>query len=241
MKNLLLIVLVLVIGNVSYAGLVSQWDFDENSGDTIYDAKGSHDGTVYGAAWDDGKFGSSLSFYYNYAVVGEYPTLQNFSQITISAWVYYTGSPKLAENYDFLVGKELEYKIDIDGSNIRFLTSNDWEGSVLTSDTALENNQWYHIAAVYDGSEKRIYINGQQDQNTVTTSGSLNVRHHPFTMGAQPNDTGYEDYYRGKLDEVRIYDNALTQSQIQALMVPEPCTLMFLATCGLAFYKRNSK
>jgi len=230
MKKLLLVLMVLISTGVAKSELIAHWKFDENSGNIVSDSQSNHDGTINGASWDSGKLGTSLLFNNDYVNIGNYSTLQDFSQLTLSAWIYCTGAPKSGANYDFLAGKEMVYKIDIDSSHIRFLTGNDWGGSILTSNTTLTNNTWYHIAAVYDGEEKRLFINGTQDLSTVSASGAIGERDYAFTMGAQPNSSGYfEDYYRGKMDDVRVYNNALTQSEIQSIMIPEPATLLLLA------------
>jgi len=242
MKKLLSILSLLIFIGTTNAELVALWNLDENSGNTVYDSQNNHDGTIHGADWDSGKFGSALSFNSDYVDIGNHSTLENFPQVTIATWIYWTGRPKPGANYDSLVGKELVYKIDLDDSHIRFLTSNDWAGSILTSNMTLSNNTWYHIAAVYDGTEKRLYINGTQDLNTVSTSGAIGTRSFSFTMGAQPNTDGaYEDYFRGKIDDVRIYNHGLTEEEIQSLLVPEPGTLLLVAGGALCLRRKRKR
>ena len=240
MERFLYISLFLVYLGLANADMVAYWSMDENSGSVANDSQNNLDGTINGADWTPGKYGSALNFYYDSVDVGNRSKLQNFSQLTIATWIYWTGATKAPTNYDFLVGKEGVYKIDIDQNRIRFLTNNDWTGSILTTNAQLSNNSWYHIAAVYDGTEKRIYINGVEDLNTVATSGDIGSSIYSFTMGAQPNSAGsYEDCFRGKLDDVRIYNQALTQQEIQSIMIPEPATVLLTAFGCLLLRKKN--
>jgi hypothetical protein len=77
--------------------LVGQWHMDEGSGTVVADSSGNgNNGTILGGAtWVPGPFGSALSFNGGMAVVhvGNNPTLEPTSAITVSAWVQYSGMP----------------------------------------------------------------------------------------------------------------------------------------------------
>ncbi|MCX7928057.1 MAG: Ig-like domain-containing protein, partial [Patescibacteria group bacterium] len=81
---------------------------------------------------------------------------------------------------------------------------------------AISTNTWHHVAIVSTGSQIRAYLNGNQVGNTVTAnlssySGNLH-------LGAWPYNNSFTDFLSGTLDDVRIYNLALTQTEIQSAM-----------------------
>jgi hypothetical protein len=77
--------------------------------------------------------------------------------------------------------------------------------------SALALNTWTHLAATYDGSTLRLFVNGVQVGSKAQT-GSLLTSANPLQIGG---DTFYGQYFAGRIDEVRVYNTALTQAQIQ--------------------------
>jgi hypothetical protein len=76
---------------------------------------------------------------------------------------------------------------------------------------ALPLNAWTHLAATYDGTTLRLYVNGTQvgsrsvAGSIVTTTGALRIG----------GNTVWGEWFKGRLDEVRIYNRPLSQSEIQ--------------------------
>ncbi len=182
------VVLFIAVG--ANAGLISQYEFEGNANDSV----GSNNGTLVNGASIVNDAGGGLKLPsqilnldgINDRVNCGTTNMENLSQVTLTAWVNWNGSTPVG--YSFISGIEGVYKIDFIPSQgkIRFLTGNNWTGTILTSSTVLASNTWYHIAATYDGSKKYIYINGTRETNFVTTSGSLgpNTYHRDFTMGS---------------------------------------------------------
>ncbi len=83
-----------------------------------------------------------------------------------------------------------------------------------------------HIAAVYDNvaNTKRIYVNGVEDAFVSTTAGKVAATTHNTYIGARANaaNDGREGYFTGMLDEVRIFDRALSASEVEFLSKPTP-------------------
>ena len=95
-------------------------------------------------------------------------------------------------------------------------------------------NTWYHVAAVYSATAHTLtfYVNGVL-QNTITNNSFPNITGNiPITIGSWSN----ERYYNGSFDEVRIWNTARTQSQIQAAMITE---LTGTETGLVAYYNFN--
>ena len=82
-----------------------------------------------------------------------------------------------------------------------------------TSVTGLEVNKWYHLAATYDGSKVKIYINGNLDVEAAQTATPANNAE-PLTIG-QRNDG--DMYFQGMIDEVEIFNRALTPDEIRSI------------------------
>ncbi len=84
----------------------------------------------------------------------------------------------------------------------------------LFGPAALTINTWTHLAATYDGATVRLYVNGTQVASGAR-SGPLAPSTHPLQIGG---DSIYGQYFAGLIDDVRVYNVALTAAQIQADM-----------------------
>jgi len=99
----------------------------------------------------------------------------------------------------------------------------------------LSLNTWYFLAGTYDGSTIDAYINGQlvgqafTTTATIDSTGVVNIARHPTVV----------TYYNGEIDDVRYYEEALTQAQIQTIMVPEPATMFLLGAGALIACRRR--
>lgn len=91
-------------------------------------------------------------------------------------------------------------------------------GTTLTYATPLSTSRWYHVAAIYDGSTLKLYLNGSEVA-TTNISGSLNADTNPLTIGKQPSSA--IRYFKGKIDELRIFNVALTPTQLQRMVYQE--------------------
>jgi hypothetical protein len=80
--------------------------------------------------------------------------------------------------------------------------------------TIVSTNTWYHICGTYDGTIQRIYVNGVQE-NTNTINGTISTTNYDISnIGRNP--TGIS-YWNGKISDVRYFDTALTDTQIDAI------------------------
>ena len=87
------------------------------------------------------------------------------------------------------------------------------------SDQTIAMNQWYHLAAVRDGTQKRLYIDGILESTQGINSNPVNACDHKVYIGARANgdNTGPESFFDGMIDELRIYNYALTWGQVMSL------------------------
>ncbi len=191
-------------------------DYDDTvTVNQTHDISGANNhGTVNGATFlpMGGRVGGGFSFDGNdYIEAGNRSMATN--QLTLAVWIKPTafsgsGSP---------IGTEAIYKLDFDGDQsgrMRFLTNNNWGGSILTSNTALSTDTWYFVVATYNGSLKQIYFNGVADANNVTTSGTITSAAQPLYVGSAT----YSNYYfRGVVDEAMVFNRSLTAAEVKTL------------------------
>jgi hypothetical protein len=90
-------------------------------------------------------------------------------------------------------------------------------GSTITYSTvAINTSQWVHVGAVYNGSTVRLYLNGQM---VATGAASGTVASSVLTLGKNPSAAS--NYFKGKIDEVRVFNVALTDLQLQRMVYQE--------------------
>ncbi|HXK18839.1 MAG TPA: LamG-like jellyroll fold domain-containing protein, partial [Polyangiaceae bacterium] len=208
-------------------GLVAAYGFSEGSGATTADASGnSNTGTLNGAGWTAaGHSGNALSFDGSGAFVdlGNGATLQLGGSMTVSAWIRAAAFPfddaaVVSKRTSDKVGYQLDTTIDTGPRTIGFkLTTPTGAMMARYGASALQLNQWYYLTGVYDAAARtlNVYLNGALDNGTligtVTSAqqnSALNVN-----IGRRAGAVGYA--FNGTIDEVRIYDRALSPAEIQ--------------------------
>jgi hypothetical protein len=213
-----------VVGDAS-AELVGQWKFDEGGGVTAIDASGNgNDGTLE----DDpvvviGQFGQALAFDVSRVAIPASDSLTaNLLQgsFTLSAWI----NPTRTGNTWQQIFRSM---IAADTSNDTLFINNDgrlsWRGRVNaawaggmceTAPGVVPADQWTHVAVTGDGTNFRIYVNGALSQESAfqTTDGGNET----YYIGGDPTWTG--ESYAGMVDDIRIYDQALTEDDVRASM-----------------------
>lgn len=131
--------------------------------------------------------------------------------MTLEAWV----SPSVLNGVwrDVIYKGQDNYYLEADSTNSKPATRAT-SGGALFGTGALTINTWTHLAGTYDGVTLRLYVNGVQVSSRAQT-GPIAVSTNPLQIGG---DTFYGQYFQGKIDEVRIYNRALSGPQIQSDM-----------------------
>jgi hypothetical protein len=215
------IAVTLTVSPAGSANLVGAWGFDETTGTTAADASGqSNTGTITGATHSAaGKFGGALSFNgtSNWVTVPDANSLDLTTGMTLEAWVQPTA---LGSLWRTVILKEqpgnLIYALYAGDGLARpasdvFTTAD--RGFSGTS--ALTVNTWTHLAATYDGTTQRLFVNGVQVATRATT-GAIRASTGVLRIGG--NNIWTNEWFAGLIDEVRIYNKALTATEIQADM-----------------------
>ena len=199
-------------------GLVAAYSFDEGSGTTVSDSSGNgNNGTLTSTAWTSSAvYGNALLFNGTNSLItiNDSASLHLTTGMTLEAWV----NPSVVSNAwrDVIYkGNDNYYLEATSGSNAPAGGATVSGADVITLGTgSLTANAWSHLAFTYDGTTFRIYVNGalvasQSHAGTILTSAN------PLQIGG---DTLFGQYFTGTIDEVRVYNQALTQAQIQADM-----------------------
>jgi hypothetical protein len=184
-------------------GLVSRYKLDGDATDSI----NGNDGTeIGGPGYAPGVCDQAISL----DGVDDYVNCGNSFEITgqITLSVLLKGTfnsswdPIIAKGYDWMLSRGM-------GDEATFFCAG--LASFLFGSANINDNQWHHIVAVYDGAQMRLYVDGKLDASQ-TASGSLNVSSANVYIGGSPSQS-----FNGLIDDVRIYDRALSDHEIDVL------------------------
>ena len=222
-KLIYLACFVLVLGFVSNASaeLVGHWRFDEGSGTTAHDQSGNgNDGTLINdPVWAIGINNGALQFdgINDYVNCGNDPSLNVTDAVTIAAWVKLNSVPPAFSV--LIAGKYGAYWLewrDTKALSLSMYINGVYNGSGPTLDLA--DGDWHHIALTYNGTQKKGYHN-RQEVFSEGASGAIDVSGVNFLVGeGHPASAGYNGCPDGLIDDVRVYNRALTQEEIQLMM-----------------------
>jgi Concanavalin A-like lectin/glucanases superfamily len=194
-------------------GLVAAYGFNEGSGTVVHDVSGNgNDGSISGATWTtSGKYGDALRFNGTNARVNinNATSLQLRSGMTLEAWVYPTSVSSAWR--DVIYKGNDNYYLEGTSPNSSRPAMGGTFGGTLYGTSPLTANTWAHLAASYDGATMRLYVNGVQVASRAQT-GAIATSTNPLQVGG---DSIYGQYFAGRIDEVRIYNRALSAAQIQ--------------------------
>jgi RHS repeat-associated protein len=202
-------------------GLQSYWRLGESSGSSAADSAGNNQGTYGGSPLlgqqglvagpnTAAKFNGTSSYLSIPDGAGLHPT----SAITLEAWVKPTAISGSSWAVLISKGAAEDYYLELKPGGQPELAFND-SGVFVTGPNPLVAGQTYHLVGTYDGSTMRLYVNGTQVASKATTaaiassSDSLNV-------GAYANGSARSAYFNGVIDEVAVYNTALSASAVSA-------------------------
>ncbi|MHC4911005.1 MAG: Ig-like domain-containing protein, partial [Planctomycetota bacterium] len=198
---------------------VAAWAFDEGTAAVANDATGNgHTGAVAGAVWTpDGRFGSALVFdgLDDAVVVADAPGLALANAMTLSAWVR---PSQLGSSWRPVLQKEPDaWLLHASSPSGLPLAGATLDGSCCTTVSALSAlpvDVWSYLAVTYDGALLTYYVDGTAVA-TATATGLLDTTTAPLRIG---NNSYAGEAFAGRIDEVRIYDWVLDESEIQSDM-----------------------
>ena len=224
-------------------GLVGWWPFNGNAND---ESGNNNNGTVNGATLTSDRFGNANKAYSfdgvnDFISVVDHPSIKP-TNISISTWALIeqsqTGNfrrliskqhnePQNFASYQIITGSSSAYGQS--GMTIRTGTGNsqintgfyNWSGAFGQSIT----NQWQHIVGVYDGTNLKYYQNGVL-VSSIPHTGGLFYNNENLLFGKGTDGVsapGFDIFYNGKIDDIGIWNRALTQQEITDLYNANIC------------------
>jgi PKD repeat protein len=210
--------------------LIGLWHFDEGTGGIAADSsENSNTGTLVNEPfWTTGKIGSALQFdgVDDYIEVLDSNSLDDITdEITLIAWIKPRGTArgavfsKYLYQYDIPINERVFGLTVESGNTIAFVLSSDGTGTGTTwleSAETVTDDAWTHLAATSDGITMKIYINGQQAINTIDAPAQIHTSSHNLQIGAwQYSLSGRDTHFDGVIDEVKIYNWALSAGELR--------------------------
>jgi hypothetical protein len=220
---------------INNSGLVGSWHFSEGTGTTTADTSGNGGtGTLYNSPpWIDGKFSKGLKFT---DVVGERVQISDSASLrpqnlTLEVWLKITANQDPANGFfrpilnKYYAGTGSygapwnSYKLELlqgmttSNTQVHFCVNNSTSTDVRLASSVLTPYIWHHIVGTYDQSAgtMKLYVDGQLNTQTANSTAIL-YDSGPLYFGVL-NDT--QDSLIGQIDEVKIYNRALSASEIQ--------------------------
>jgi hypothetical protein len=225
--NSLLAVLILALASeLASAKLVAYYPMDDAAGSVVKDASGNgHDAAIVGITpkWVEGKTGTALWFPGETNPTASVETdgwdpAAVTGQLTVASWVKWEGLNAL---YQGIVCKSTawnatgtcwSFELNIDTGNIGF---GQYGGYMYFGTHVPQVGEWQHLAVTFDGTTALLYMDGQQVGTTPFSFGP--ARNAPIVIGA--GYPGGWNPFNGTIDEIRLYDNVLSQAELQEAML----------------------
>jgi glucose/arabinose dehydrogenase/chitodextrinase len=201
-------------------GPAAAWGFNETSGTTTADSSGNNNTAtlVGGPTRVAGKYGNALSF----DQVNDYLSVPNSSSLnfsgnamTLSMWI----NPASISGDSVVLGKFwntnmsspfYQYGLELSGGKPQFYIGTGTGLMGAGMDTPLALSQWTHLAVVYNGLTAQFYVNGTMVSSKSLTA-NITARGMSLRIGA---DADPWQFYKGSLDNVRIYNRALSGADV---------------------------
>ncbi|MBI4009621.1 MAG: LamG domain-containing protein [Candidatus Aenigmarchaeota archaeon] len=233
---------------------VGYWKMDELDRITATDSSGKgntgtfngetfNDGTINGAGFASGQYGNALQFdgvddYVNVSSITDLPI--GASSRTIEAWIMPNklnpGGTVFALNNVAAAAQSFIFQFATVGGNIYVFTDgiNGANNIIISGSQLPTNGSWNHVAFTLSGSAWNYYLNGVSAASG-TFSVAINTIATTATIGKRDDGGNAGSYFNGTIDEVRIYNRALSQSEIQ-----EDMNYTYPVSRSVAWYNFNN-
>ena len=211
--------------------LIGLWHFDEAAGSTIaIDSSGNgNHGTLQGldaaSVWvTTGRFGNALAVEgAGYVLVQDSATINRIvSQVTVSAWIYLEGT---INDYGTALSRQIGtsinqyYHLSVyqpDGLPNLFINPTTGVIAMPRDPVPVSKEVWTHLAGTYDGVTAILYVNGEPAM-WAAVAAPFDTDITPLILGGNGNGKMVSEFFPGRIDEVALWDRALTPDEIRRL------------------------
>jgi len=206
---------------------VGHWTLDDGAGTLALDASGNgNDGTVNGEPlWGAGMIDGALELdgVDDYVDCGN-PSILDFGtgDFTVSAWINMTATERgtvYAKGGDNSGG--IRYTLAMGESNdnkMTLTTDDDSSKRQAKGATVVNDGAWHHVVGIRNGNTSLVYVDGVLDGSIDLPEGYdlSGTSQHNALIGAitSHTDGSLEKFFAGTLDDVRVYDWALSEAEI---------------------------
>jgi hypothetical protein len=200
--------------------LIAHWKLDEAEGKTAHDSAGDKDGVVSGPVWRPagGRLNGALEFEMFHLVSVPFVLNPADGPFTVFAWVK-GGAPQqvIISQTDGTGAGQTWLGADVsNGKLMTTLTDGAAFTQPMVSEFSITDGQWHHIAVVWNGSHRHLYADGVEVAKDADALDGLQGSDGGLYFGVGKTfDTS--TFFSGLLDDVRIYNQALSAEEIEEL------------------------
>jgi serine/threonine protein kinase len=214
------------LGNLwsfSTGEIVAWWKFDEAKNGNSIDSSGNE---LHSKLIGDAKIisdlerGNVLSLDGNsdYVDCGNNTAFDITEQITVTAWIKINAINK---NWQAIITKgDSAWRLSSvqNEPRIHFAVTNGPPGCYVNGNALIPTNEWHHVCGTYDGTKIRLYTDGIEDSaSPVVYTGGITTNNYPVYIGE--NAEGTSRCWNGLIDDVRIYNYALNETEVKNLYI----------------------
>ena len=198
-------------------GLAGHWPFEEGRGAAAADASGNirHGSLVSGPVWRAGRTGGGLALSGRgaHVAIDASSGLNDLEIFSATAWIKLPASGREQVIVDQRIDWDEGFAMYVNTSGRLLAYLNE---DSLTGSARLDDDAWHHVAAVYDGEELKLFVDGQQDGSDWMDEGAM-AAEGGFRIGGPTWDREDPSYFSGVLDEVRLYNRPLSDEEVNGL------------------------
>lgn len=215
-------------------GLLAYYPFNTDANDAS--GNGNNGTAINGVSYVPDQFHGSVAYFNGNAQYISLPnSISNYEDLSVTFWVKTSASnPNAFNGGIFVVSRDItgaayDWNICLgQGRKIQFHTGTPTNDSiVLVPSNDIGSNEWVHVACVADsiGQVKNVFVDGQEAASTNWTPDAFANDYVPIFVGASTVNPGLHTYFTGEMSDLRIYNRALSDSEVQQLYAYEsaPC------------------
>ncbi len=230
-KNLFILCLTFLVLSNLYAmdPPVHYWNFDESEGTTVTDVAGGINGEWVGTArWapEAGRYGGAIECNDDSSFIAVYDAVGLFDQLgiefTFSVWV---AVYEFTQDWQGIIFQNDRFFLErnnsggngtVNGIHFKAKDETGAQPFNLYGDILIDDGDWHHIVGIYDVDTAYLYVDGVLDKEGAASGNPIGFVEDPLLIGAKYELT-YRNSWNGLIDDVRIFDYALSPEQVDSL------------------------